>query len=118
MRIWSFKVGDKIKKTYKALLDGAELGLSGQALYRFVTDKYPKATSKRIVKAALLTLSDPDVTSEATLHAIYALAIKHRLDPATAEDGDDDAVAFAKAPSASAIQDDHSVQLLDATDDA
>jgi len=52
------------------------------------------------------------------LHAIYALAIKHRLDPATAEDGDDDAVAFAKAPSASAIQDDHSVQLLDATDDA
>lgn len=111
-------MGDKIKKTYKALLDGAKLGLSGEALYRFVTDKYPKATSKRIVKASLLALSDPDVNSEVTLHAIYALAIRHRLDPATADDREDDAAPFVKAPSASTVQDDPSAQLLDVTDDA
>lgn len=111
-------MGDKIKKTYKALLDGAELGLSGETLFRFVTDKYPKATSKRIVKASLLALSDPDVTNEATLRSIYALAIRHRLDPATAEDGEDDATPFIMAPSASTMQNDPSEQLLDATDDA
>lgn len=107
-------MGDKIRKTYKALLSGAELGLSGDALYRFVTEKYPKATSKRIVKASLLALTDPDVNNENTLHAIYALAIRHRLDPGTAEDSQP--AHFVKAPSATDA--DPSDQLLDVTDDA
>lgn len=110
-------MGEKIRKTYKALLAGAERGLSGEELYRFVTEKYPKATSRRIVKASLLALSDPDVNEAATLNAIYALAIRHRLDPVTAEDADDEP-AFAKAPSARSLHEDRSEELLDVTDDA
>ena len=79
-------MSDKIKKIYEALLDGAESGLSDKALYTYVAEKCPKATSKKIVKASLLALSDDDVKDAQILRVIYDLAIKHRLDPATAED--------------------------------
>lgn len=111
-------MGDKIKKTYKALLKGAKTGLSGDALFQFIHDEYPKATSKRIVKAALLALSDPHVKDEATLNAIYALAIKHRLDPASPEDAEDEPQTFTKAPRADALENDPESQVLDATSDA
>jgi hypothetical protein len=76
----------KIKKIYEALIDGAQTGLTDSALYRHVLDECPKASSKKIVKASLLALSDPDLKDANILQVIYALAIKHRLDPATKED--------------------------------
>ena len=79
-------MSDKIKKIYQALIKGAEEGLSDKALYKYVVAECPKASSKKIVKASLLALSDPDVKDANILQVVYALAIKHRLDPATAED--------------------------------
>lgn len=70
----------KRKKVYDALIEGASQGLSDTALYDFVLEKCPKTTSKRIVRASLLALSDPDVKDARVLHVVYALAIKHRLD--------------------------------------
>ncbi|MDB5522431.1 MAG: hypothetical protein JWM58_194 [Rhizobium sp.] len=79
-------MSDKIKKVYDALIDGAEAGLSDNALFKHVLEECPKASSKKIVKASLLALSDPNLKDANILHVIYALAIKHRLDPATKED--------------------------------
>jgi hypothetical protein len=79
-------VGDKTKKIYEALLEGAESGLTDKALYKHVVDECPKATSKKIVKASLLALSDDEVKDAQVLKVIYDLAIKHRLDPHSAED--------------------------------
>ncbi len=78
------------KKIYEALVDGAGRGLSGAALYSHVVSEVPKATSKKIVRASLLALSDPHLKDANILHVIYALAIKHRLDPASSGDSDDD----------------------------
>jgi hypothetical protein len=79
------------KKIYQALLEGASKGLSDAELYAFVKEETPKATSKKIVRASLLALTDPDVRDANILHVIYALAIKHRLDPVTDDDGEDEA---------------------------
>jgi hypothetical protein len=70
----------KRKKVYDTLIEGATQGLSDTSLYDFVIKKCPKTTSKRIVRASLLALSDPDVRDANVLHTVYALAIKHRLD--------------------------------------
>jgi hypothetical protein len=76
----------KTEKIYHALVEGAQSGLSDKALYEHVLKECDKATSKRIVKASLLALSDPDLKDANILHAIYALAIKHRLDPSSMDD--------------------------------
>ena len=76
----------KLQKIYHALIEGAQAGLANEKLFRHVIEKCPKATSKKIVRASLLALSDPDVKDKNTLDVIYALAIKHRLDPLTKED--------------------------------
>jgi len=73
----------KIDRIYDALIDGAEQGLVDEALYRHILSECPKASSKKIVKASLLALTDPDVRDARILHVVYALAIKHRLDPVT-----------------------------------
>ena len=52
-----------------------------EALYRHILSECPKASSKKIAKASLLALTDPDVRDARFLHVVYALAIKHRLDP-------------------------------------
>ena len=70
----------KRKKVYDALIEGATQGLSDASLYDFVIKKCPKTTSRRIVRASLLALSDPDVKDASVLQVVYALAIKHRLD--------------------------------------
>lgn len=77
---------DKTKKIYHALVEGAQAGLTDRALYQHVVGECHKATSKKIVKASLLALSDPDLKDSNILHAIYALAIKHRLDPMSNDD--------------------------------
>lgn len=79
-------MSDKIKKIYEALLEGAESGLTDKALYKHIVDECPKATSKKIVKASLLALSDDELKDAQILKVIYDLAIKHRLDPGSAED--------------------------------
>ena len=91
-------MGDKIKKIYAALVDGAEAGHSDTELFRFVMDACPKATNKKIVKASLLALSDDDLTDANILRVIYALAIKHRLDPATIDDVDEGASSHEETP--------------------
>jgi len=72
-------MGEKRKKIYHALGDGATEGLSDKALYEFVVERCPKTSSKKIVRAALFALTDPDVSDRHVLDTIYALAIKHRM---------------------------------------
>ena len=86
-------MSDKTKKIYEALLEGAESGLTDKALYKHVVDECPKATSKKIVKASLLALSDDELKDAQILKVIYDLAIKHRLDPHSAEDVEEPAAA-------------------------
>lgn len=80
----------KIRKIYDALVEGAYQGLSDAELHDYVLEHCPKATSKRLVRAALLALSDPEIQDRNVLNVIYALAIKHRLDGGPDTDEDDD----------------------------
>ena len=84
---WNMK---EKKRVYEALVDGAMDGLVGDALYDFVRKRCPKASSKKIVRASLLALSDPHLKDRNILDVIYALAIKHRLDGITIEDEQDE----------------------------
>ncbi|MBX4924545.1 hypothetical protein [Rhizobium binae] len=77
------------KRVYEALVDGAMEGLTDQALYDFVKARCPKATSKKIVRASLLALTDPHLKDRNILDVIYALAIKHRLDDGEDEEADE-----------------------------
>ena len=70
---------DKKKHIYAALIGGATAGLRDDALYRFVVDQCPRASSQNIVRASLLALSDPALSDRNVLNVIYALAIKHWL---------------------------------------
>ncbi|OWV93091.1 hypothetical protein ATY81_25635 [Rhizobium sp. R72] len=92
-------MSEKRKRVYEALLDGATEGLSGNGLFDFVLERCPKATSKKIVRASLLALTDPDVTDRNILHTIYALAITHRMDEVgSTSDPDDDENPTEKSP--------------------
>lgn len=82
-------MADKIKRIYQALIDGAAAGMSDGDLFKHVKTQCPKASSRKIVKASLLALSDDDVKDARVLEVIYALAIKHRLDPMTKDDIED-----------------------------
>jgi hypothetical protein len=73
---------------YNALVDGAEQGLTGGTLFRYVVSECPRATSKKNLKASLLALSDRDMKDAKVLHVIYALAIQHRLDPPSTADAE------------------------------
>lgn len=79
-------MANKIQNIYEALIDGSQEGLSDGKLFRYVLEKCPKATSKKIVMASLLALSDPEIKDKNILDVVYALAIKHRLDPLTKDD--------------------------------
>jgi len=72
-------MGKKLNRIYEALVEGAADGLAGKALYDHATAKSPDTSSKRIVKAALLALTDPDVRDRDVLERIYALAIDYRM---------------------------------------
>ncbi|MBB4239080.1 hypothetical protein [Rhizobium esperanzae] len=77
------------KRVYEALVDGAMEGLTDQALYDFVKARCPNASSKKIVRASLLALTDPHLKDRNILDVIYALAIKHRLDDGEDEEADE-----------------------------
>jgi hypothetical protein len=92
-------MSEKRKRVYEALLDGATEGQAGEKLYEFVLKRCPNATSKKIVRASLLALTDPHVTDRNVLHTIYALAIAHRMDEVGAVfDPDDDEDPTEKSP--------------------
>lgn len=48
-------------------MDGTEEGLTEKVLYKYVVERCPKATSKKIVKASLLALTDSDLKNEQLL---------------------------------------------------
>ncbi|WP_337270222.1 hypothetical protein [Oryzifoliimicrobium ureilyticus] len=73
-------MGQKRKKLYEAILDGATDGHSGAILYDYVKSRCPDASSRQIVRASLLALTDPLVSDRNILEVIYALAIRHRMD--------------------------------------
>jgi hypothetical protein len=87
-------MGKKLNRIYQALVEGAAEGLADKALYDNVTSKCPGTPGKRIVKAALLALTDPDVRDRDMLERIYALAIDYRMSSLGVEnqshEGDDD----------------------------
>jgi hypothetical protein len=92
-------MSEKRKRVYEAILDGATEGLTGTALYSFILERCPKATSKKIVRASLLALTDPHVTDRNVLETIYALAIRHRMDEVGVEaDPDDEEDPTEKSP--------------------
>lgn len=80
------------KRVYEALVDGAMEGLTDKALFDFVLNRCPKASSRKIVRASLLALTDPHLRDRNILDTIYALAIKHRLDPGVLDDEADEDV--------------------------
>ena len=82
-------MGEKRKKIYQALIDGATEGLTGKSLDGYVADRCAEVSSKKLVRAALLALTDPHVTDRNILSTVYALAIKHRMNEISAEDGYD-----------------------------
>ncbi|WP_244564727.1 hypothetical protein [Rhizobium sullae] len=73
-------MGEKRERVYHTLVEGVKDGLTDKELYEYVVEKCPKTSSKRIVRASLLALTDPDLHDRHILDVIYALAIKHRLD--------------------------------------
>lgn len=72
-------MGKKLDRVYHALVDGAYKGHSGEGLYQYVINACPKTSSRRIVRASLLALTDPEVKDRNVLNVIYSLAIKYRL---------------------------------------
>ncbi|WP_026614823.1 hypothetical protein [Ensifer aridi] len=83
-------MGEKRKKVYEALVEGATQGHSDRSLYDFVRSRCPKTSSKKLVRASLLALTDPDLKDRNILSTIYALAIKHRLDEVRVDEIDDE----------------------------
>lgn len=47
-------MGEKRRKVYEALVEGATRGYSGSILYDYVLKRCPKAPSKKLVRASLL----------------------------------------------------------------
>lgn len=68
------------RKIYEALVDGASAGLGDAALYAYVQERCPQVNNKKLVRAALLALTDPHLADRNILQTIYALAIKKRLE--------------------------------------
>ncbi|WP_117192383.1 hypothetical protein [Rhizobium terrae] len=82
-------MGEK-RKIYEALVDGAMEGLTDKVLFDFVAKRCPRTSSKKIVRAALLGLTDPHLRDRNILDTIYALAIKHRMHEFRNDEGDRD----------------------------
>jgi hypothetical protein len=91
-------MSDRTQKIYEAMIDGAQAGLADDNLFKLVVKTCPKATSKKIVRASLLALSDPGVKDKKILETIYALAIKHRLEPISKDDLKEIKAAFQPEP--------------------
>lgn len=72
-------MGEKKRRIYEALIDGATEGLTADALHNYVCNRCPDASSKKIVRASLGALQDKHVQDASILRAVYALAIRERM---------------------------------------
>lgn len=79
-------MGEK-RKLYEALVDGATEGLTDKALQDYVIGRCPKASGKKIVRAAITALQDPHLKDRNILDTICTLAIKHRMDEFQGSEG-------------------------------
>lgn len=69
----------KLRRVYKALVDGAYEGNTDEALHRFVLMRVPTAKRKAIVRASVLAMGDSAVNDPLILQTIFSLAIKQRF---------------------------------------
>ncbi|MDR6759443.1 hypothetical protein J2Y48_004759 [Mycoplana sp. BE70] len=72
-------MGEKRKKVYAALVDGATEGLTDTELYNFVLNHRPGTSSKKIIRASLGVLKDSRVRDRNVMQAVLALAINERM---------------------------------------
>ncbi|MGJ4859708.1 hypothetical protein ACN6KF_005743 [Labrys sp. La1] len=72
-------MGETKKRIYEALITGAAKGLHSAPLYAYVANKVPRSDNKRVIRAALQSLRDPELTDPASLRAICSLAVERRL---------------------------------------
>ncbi|WP_085044017.1 hypothetical protein [Ensifer aridi] len=82
-------MGAMRKKVYEALIEGVARCRSDDELYAFVRTRCPETSSRTLVRASLLALTDPDLSDGKALCTIYALALKHRLDGVRSDEIDD-----------------------------
>lgn len=99
---WSFQVRSRISSTVivasifpvnrsaNACEPASLRERRSNALYDFVLKRCPKTSSKKIVRASLLALTDPGATDKIVLDTIYGLAIKHRMDEVRVTDDYDE----------------------------
>jgi len=72
-------MGKKLKSVYGTMISGISEGLTGSALYEYVTYNCQHASEKRICRASLLALADARVQDRSVLEHIYQLAVHNRL---------------------------------------
>jgi hypothetical protein len=89
----------KLNRVYEALFEGAD-GLARRELCENIIAKAPKTSSKRIVKASLLALTDPDSQDQGALERIYD-AIQHRLSLLGVEEDEPEDDDVSRAPAIS-----------------
>lgn len=81
----------------EALIEGATDGLTSGQLFVHVREKFPKAKTEKIVRAAFRALSEPTLKDRSILDVLYALALQHRLDERDGGGDDDGDAAPPKA---------------------
>lgn len=72
-------MGKKLAKVYDVLMDGVGAGLSGHALYDFVTERCDVFSNKRICKASTMAMTDPRIPDRAELERIFSIATDRRI---------------------------------------
>ena len=72
-------MGEKRKRVYETMIEGATNGLTDNALYNFIQNRCPNTSGKRIVRASLEALRDPNVKDRNMLQVVFALAINERM---------------------------------------
>ncbi|WP_145642302.1 hypothetical protein [Neorhizobium alkalisoli] len=72
-------MGKKLNSVYGMMISGILEGLSGSALYEYVTENCQDASEKRICRASLLALADPRVEDRNIPEHIYQLAVSARF---------------------------------------
>lgn len=76
-------MGKKLKSVYATMISGISEGLTGSALYEYVTYNCQHASEKRICRASLRALADDRVQDRALLEHIYQLAVHSRISAVT-----------------------------------
>jgi hypothetical protein len=72
-------MGEKRKRVYESMIEGATNGLTDNALYDFIQNRCPNTSGKMIVRASLEALKDSGVKDRNILQVVFALAINERM---------------------------------------